>query len=190
MSWDEDGTPHPLAQRRTGRSEQEPDRLPEVRELEVLGWEQAPASALWAFLPYVWPSGDRTWVPDRSTHWAVETGLDGHGHVTGVECAPLSEGDVEQLDAEADGILADLGLPPRPWGRLWLLRPVGSFPTVDAVLGHVRAVAAARGVEERPGAAFLALTRTELAALAAGTRSDSTDSTDSTDRTDSTEGLG
>ncbi|WP_412077525.1 DUF5956 family protein [Streptomyces xanthophaeus] len=177
MSWDEDGTPHPLAQRRTGRSEQEPDRLPEIRELEVLGWEQAPESTLWVFLPYVWPPADRTWIPDRSTHWAVETGLDGHGHITGVECAPLSEADVDLLDVEADGILAELGVPPRPRGRLWLLRPVGAFPTVDAVLGHLRAVAAGRGVEERPSADFLALARTELAALART-------------RTDRTEGLG
>ncbi|MFD3699414.1 DUF5956 family protein [Streptomyces sp. NPDC058646] len=174
MSWDEDGAPHPLAQRRTGRSEQEPDRLPEVRELEVLGWEQAPASTLWAFLPYVWPVRDRTWIPDRSTHWAVETGLDGEGHVTGVECAPLSEADVDLLDGETDAILAGLGLPPRPRGRLWLLRPVGDLPTVEAVLGHLRAVAAGRGVEERPSPAFLALARDELAALA-GTRTERTE---------------
>jgi hypothetical protein len=62
MSWDEDGTPHPLARRRSGRSEQEPDRLPEVRELEALGWEPAPEEAVWVFLPYVWPPADRYWM--------------------------------------------------------------------------------------------------------------------------------
>ncbi|WP_411103464.1 DUF5956 family protein [Streptomyces sp. cmx-4-9] len=166
MSWDEDGTPHPFAQRRTGRSEQEPDRLPEVRELEVLGWEPAPEAALWAFLPYVWPPQDRTWIPDRSTRWAVETGLDGHGRITAVECAPLPGGDVELLEAEADAVLAGLGLPPRPRGRLWLLRPVGSLPAVDAMLAHLRAQAAARGVAQQPSAEFLDLVRAELAALA------------------------
>ncbi|MET9958812.1 DUF5956 family protein [Streptomyces sp. NPDC006326] len=165
--WDEAGAPHPLARRRAGRSEQEPDRLPEVRELEVLGWEPAPEDLLWVFLPYVWPPEHRTWVPDRSTRWAVETRLDGHGHVTGVECAPLPEPDVHQLDREPEEVLAALGLPPRPPGRLWLLRPVGPFPTVGAVLDHLRTLAADRGVQAGAGsAAFLALAGAELAALA------------------------
>lgn len=127
MSWDEDGTPHPLALRRTGRSEQEPDRLPEVRELEVLGWEPAPEDTLWVFLPYVWPPASRTWIPDRSTHWAVRTGLDGHGHITDVEAAPLADPDLHDLDWEAEEVLTGLGLPPRPQGRLWLLRPLRSL---------------------------------------------------------------
>ncbi|MEU9144701.1 DUF5956 family protein [Streptomyces sp. NPDC048349] len=166
MSWDEDGTPHPLAQRRTGRSELEPDRLPEVRELEVLGWEPAPEELRWAFLPYVWPPAARTWIPDRSTHWAVETSLDGHGHITGVEAAPLPEADLHELEGETGTVLAGLGLPPRPEGRLWLLRPVGPFPTVGELLSHLVALAAERGVEAGATAEFLALVRAELDALA------------------------
>lgn len=166
-SWDEGGTPHPLALRRSGRSEQEPDRLPEVRELEVLGWEPAPGETLWAFLPYVWPPAYRTWIPDRSTHWAVETRLDGHGHVTDVEAAPLDDPDLRDLDREDEEVLRALGLPPRPPGRLWLLRPPGSLPTVGAVLDRLREAARERGVEATPSADFLALVRTELAALAA-----------------------
>ncbi|MFE2479839.1 DUF5956 family protein [Streptomyces sp. NPDC059389] len=177
-SWDEDGTPHPLALRRTGRSEQEPDRLPEVRELEVLGWEPAPEDTLWVFLPYVWPPADRTWIPDRSTHWAVETRLDGHGHITGVEAAPLADPDLHDLDREAEEALAALGLPRRPPGRLWLLRPPGSHPTLGAVLDHLRALARERGVEVRPSAAFLALVRAELASQAAGSGSGSESDTE------------
>ncbi|MGR4881355.1 DUF5956 family protein [Streptomyces sp. LARHCF249] len=165
MSWDEDGTPHPLALRRAGRSELEPDRLPEVRELEVLGWEPAPEELRWAFLPYVWPPAARTWIPDRSTHWAVETLLDGQGHITAVEAAPLPEADLHDLEGETDTVLAGLGLPPRPRGRLWLLRPVGPFATVGELLGHLDALAASRGVETRACAAFLALVRAELEAL-------------------------
>ncbi|WP_046777825.1 DUF5956 family protein [Streptomyces yangpuensis] len=160
MSWDEDGTPHPLAQRRTGRSELEADRLPEMRELEALGWEPAPEDLRWVFLPYVWPPAARTWIPDRSTLWAVDTALDGHGHITGVECAPLPEPDLRGLDREADEALAALGLPPRPRGRLWLLRPVGPFPTVAAVLAHLDALTAAAPTADLPS-----LTRTELSAL-------------------------
>ncbi|WKV72776.1 DUF5956 family protein [Streptomyces sp. PCS3-D2] len=160
MSWDEDGTPHPLAQRRSGRSELEADRLPEMRELEALGWEPAPEDLRWIFLPYVWPPAARTWIPDRSTHWAVDTALDGHGHITGVECAPLPEPDLRDLDRETDEALAALGLPPRPRGRLWLLRPVGPFTTVAAVLDHLDALAAAAPSPDVPS-----LARTELAAL-------------------------
>ncbi|MFG2983197.1 DUF5956 family protein [Streptomyces sp. NPDC048258] len=165
MSWDEGGAPHPLALRRTGRSELEPDRLPEIRELEALGWEPAPEELRWAFLPYVWPAAARTWIPDRSTHWAVETSLDGHGHVTGVECAPLPEADLRELDGETDTVLAALGLPPRPQGRLWLLRPVGPFSTVNEVLNYLDATAASRGTEPGLSAAFVDLIRAELAAL-------------------------
>ncbi|MBT2541864.1 hypothetical protein J7E99_14405 [Streptomyces sp. ISL-44] len=168
MSWDEDGTPHPLALRRTGRSELEPDRLPEVRELEVLGWEPAPEELRWAFLPYVWPPAARTWIPDRSTHWAVETSLDGHGHITGVEAAPLPEADLHDLDGEASTVLAGLGIPPRPEGRLWLLRPVGPFATVAELLGHLDVLAAGREVEARASTEFLSLVSAELDALAAG----------------------
>ncbi|MFJ4775498.1 DUF5956 family protein [Streptomyces sp. NPDC088762] len=167
MSWDEDGTPHPLALRRTGRSELEPERLPEIRELEVLGWEPAPEELRWAFLPYVWPPAARTWIPDRSTHWAVETSLDGHGHITDVACAPLPEADLQDLDRETDAVIAALGLPPRPRGRLWLLRPVGSLPTVAAVLDHIDQAAAEHGMRPAPTPEFLGLAATELAALAA-----------------------
>ncbi|WP_216827049.1 MULTISPECIES: DUF5956 family protein [Streptomyces] len=167
MSWDEDGTPHPLAQRRSGRSEQEPDRLPEVRELEALGWEPAPEEAAWVFLPYVWPPADRTWIPDRSTHWAVDTVLDGHGRITDVRAEPLAGPDLRGLDRETDEAVAALGLPPRPPGRLWLLRPVGGFTSVAAVLDHLRGLAAGRGVDPAATAAFMDLVRTGLADLAA-----------------------
>lgn len=97
----------------------------------------------------------------------MDTALDGHGHITGVECAPLPEPDLRDLDREADEALAGLGLPPRPRGRLWLLRPVGPFTTLGALLDHLDDLAGARAVEARPSAAFLALAREELAALAA-----------------------
>ncbi|MGW7098331.1 DUF5956 family protein [Streptomyces sp. NPDC054838] len=167
MSWDESGPPHPLAERRSGRSEQEPDRLPEVRELAALGWEPAPETHAWLFLPYVWPPAARTWVPDRGTRWAVESRLDGHGHVVEVEAAPLPEPDVDLLEAEAAEVIAALGLPPRPHGRVWLLRPVGPFDSVAAVLDHLGELAAARGVDlGHPSPELLDLARTELAALA------------------------
>lgn len=79
---------------------------------------------------------------------------------------PAPASDLHELDREPDEVLAGLGLPPRPPGRLWLLRPVGPFPTVEAVLGHLDALAAGRGVEPGPSTEFLTLARAELAALA------------------------
>ncbi|MFE0007654.1 hypothetical protein ACFVZX_13930, partial [Streptomyces erythrochromogenes] len=56
--------------------------------------------------------------------------------------------------------LAPRAPPPRPRGRLWLLRPVGPFTTVAAVLDHLDALAAAAPSPDLPS-----LARTELAAL-------------------------
>lgn len=95
----------------------------------------------------------------------METSLDGHGHITGVECAPLPEADLHGLDGETDTALAALGLPPRPLGRLWLLRPVGPFATVAEVLAHLDATAAARGTDPGLTTEFLTLAGAELATL-------------------------
>ncbi|MFC6514876.1 DUF5956 family protein [Streptomyces goshikiensis] len=108
---------------------------------------------------------DRTWIPDRSTHWAVDTRLDGHGHVTGVEATPLAEAELHDLDRETEELLDALGLPHRPPGRLWLLRPIGPYPAVGAVLDHLRSVARERGIEFRASPELLSLTRAELATL-------------------------
>ena len=165
MSWDEGGQSHAFGARRSGRSELEPDRLPEVRELAELGWELAPEAPMWVFLPYVWPTVARAWVPDRSTRWEVDTVLDSDGRVTAVECRPLSEGElaVQEQDTVAD--LESAGIPPRPRGRLWLLRPVGRFGDLDGLLDHLCHVAEERGVETRLSAAFTALCAGELGQL-------------------------
>ncbi|MEU3407524.1 DUF5956 family protein [Streptomyces sp. NPDC006670] len=166
MSWDADGGPHPLAGRRSGRSELEPGRLPEVRELEVLGWFLAPEAPMWVFLPFVWPAVARTWIPDRSTRWQVDTTLDGAGRVVDVECHPVTEAEQETLEKDASADLARCGLPPRPADRLWMLRPVGQFDDLDAVLDHLCARADARGVSVGLSAAFVELCAAELQAAA------------------------
>jgi hypothetical protein len=57
------------------------------------------------FLPYIWPPEARTWVPDRSTHWEIDTALDAGGQVITVECRSLSG---EELDGLLDH-LRDVG---------------------------------------------------------------------------------
>ncbi|MFD5417399.1 DUF5956 family protein [Streptomyces sp. NPDC127069] len=166
MSWDAGGSPHRQAGRRSGRSELEADRLPEVRELGELGWVLAPEAPMWVFLPFVWPSHARTWVPDRSTRWQIDTTTDGSGRVVEAECHPVTETEQETQERDALTDLAGVGIPPRPPGRLWLLRPVGGFEDLDAVLDHLCAQAEAHGVPVGLSAAFAALCADELEAAA------------------------
>jgi hypothetical protein len=140
--------------------------LPEVRELVELGWVLAPEAPMWVFLPFVWPPAGRTWVPDRSTRWEVDTVFDGDGRVLDVACRPVAAGERETLEDDAAADLELAGLPPRPRGRLWLLRPVGGFRDVDAVLDFLCARAEERGVLPGLSAAFVELCRRELEALA------------------------
>lgn len=103
-----------------------------MRELAELGWELAPEAPMWVFLPYVWPPDTRTWVPDRSTRREVATTLDSSGHMTAVECRPLPAEESETQERGAATDLTAVGIPPRPRGRLWLLRPVGDFDELDS----------------------------------------------------------
>ncbi|GAA3043845.1 hypothetical protein GCM10017562_00830 [Streptomyces roseofulvus] len=166
MSWDESGVPHRVASRRSGTSELEPDRLPEVRELVEMGWALAPEAPMWVFLPYVWPARARTWVPDRSTRWQIDTTLDATGQILDVECHPLSPGEKETQEEDAAADLAIAGVPPRPRGRLWLLRPVGGLGDLQAVLEHLCAAAEARRVHTGLSVTFTRLCAGELEALA------------------------
>ncbi|MGW1520791.1 DUF5956 family protein [Streptomyces sp. NPDC002287] len=144
----------------------ETDRLPEVRELGELGWFLAPEAPMWVFLPFVWPSDARTWVPDRSTRWQIDTTMDESGRVVDVECHPATETDREIQEGDALADLARAGIPPRPSGRAWLLRPVGHFKDLDAVLDHLCARAEAAGVPIGLSAAFVDLCAAELEAFA------------------------
>ncbi|MBT2446295.1 hypothetical protein J7F03_04195 [Streptomyces sp. ISL-43] len=168
MSWDEDGQPHGFSLRRSGRSEQEPDRLPEVRELRKLGWELAPDAPSWAFLPYVWPQGARTWIRDRSTRWVVETCMDALLAITDVRCEPMTEEELRVITADEGTLLADAGVPAPPAGRLWLLRPVGPFGDLAGLLDHLCARADGEGVDLSLSRSLVALCAKELAALAQG----------------------
>lgn len=166
MSWDVSGLPHRLAERRSGVSELEPDQLPEVRELGQWGWSLAPDAPMWVFLPYVWPPGARTWVPDRSTRWQIDTTLDATCQLLNVACHPVSQAERETQERDADADLARVGIPPRPAGRVWLLRPVGEFKDVEGVLDHLCASAEARGVPVGLSAEFAELCAEELRGLA------------------------
>lgn len=120
----------------------EPDGLPEVAAAGALGWEPAHEAPLWCFLPAVWDHGSRAWVPDRrSRHARV---VHDHGPPRAV---PWSTWDYAEVEADANELLAACGLPPRPFGRLWLLRPPPGFDSMDEVLDHLSDHAVASGEE-------------------------------------------
>ncbi|MFD3872805.1 DUF5956 family protein [Streptomyces sp. NPDC058623] len=149
-------------------TESEPDRLPEVRELGEWGWSLAPDAPMWVFLPYVWPPRARTWVPDRSTRWQIETVLDSANRVIDIVCHPVPESERETQERDATADLARVGIPPRPAGRLWLLRPVGGFEGVEDVLDHLCSGAETRGVAVALSEEFAQLCADELESLAGG----------------------
>ncbi|MFJ7272644.1 DUF5956 family protein [Streptomyces sp. NPDC099050] len=147
-------------------SELEPDRLPEVRELGQWGWSLAPDAPMWVFLPYVWPPDARTWVPDRSTRWQIDTTLDAACRLLDVACHPVSQAERETQERDANADLARVGIPPRPAGRVWLLRPLGGFKDVEGVLDHLCAGAEAQGVPVGLSAEFAEVCAGELRGLA------------------------
>jgi len=110
-------------------SSQVADALPEVLAARSAGWFLAPDAPMWVFLPAVWPASSRVWIPDRSTRSAV------------VWCddepprrEPWSWQVADEVEADMNALLAQCGLPPRPAGRLWLLRPPAGFATLDDAL--------------------------------------------------------
>jgi hypothetical protein len=98
-----------------------PSELPEVAELEALGWASLDdAPGLWA-LPAVWPAHLRCWVPDRRPRIArmVTQTVDGAElDVT----RPATGEEIDELESDRDEYVATLDLPAPPRGRIWLVR--------------------------------------------------------------------
>jgi hypothetical protein len=47
---------------------------------------------------------------------------------------PWSTADYVEMESDANWFIAECGLPPRPPGRLWLLRPPRGFISLDSTL--------------------------------------------------------
>jgi hypothetical protein len=113
--------------------------LPEVAELVAGGWRVAEPSPMWSFLPAAWPPSLRCWVPDRLPRFSRST-LDRGSTVIIPWTAEVGD-DIRRHDLE---VLARVGLPPPPTGRIWLLRSpwpsIGVAPVLSmiAVRSHAR----------------------------------------------------
>lgn len=90
--------------------------LPGVAALLADGWRTL-ADPRAQLLPAVWPAGFRCWVPDRRPHLATQ--FDGV-RSWGVPEALLPS--TTRRAAEEAELVAEAGLPPRPSGRIYLVR--------------------------------------------------------------------
>jgi hypothetical protein len=110
----------------------DPRALPEVVAAIEAGWTPAPEAPLWCFLPAIWPQEDRAWVRDcRVRHLRAQC----EGQPT--RSLPWWAADHADIELDTNGLLSELGLPPRPSGRIWLLRlPRSASLTVDQLLAR------------------------------------------------------
>jgi hypothetical protein len=119
----------------------DPWELPAVRAASEHGYEVAPEAPMWAFLPAVWPRFARTWIPDTRVRY-LRVSCDGEP----TRVVPWSTADYFEIEADANGILAECGLPSRPAGRLWLLQPPPGQPSVEHTLNVLLASAERAGL--------------------------------------------
>ncbi|HVQ17662.1 MAG TPA: DUF5956 family protein, partial [Actinomycetes bacterium] len=138
----------------------DPWELPAVRVAREHGYEVAPEAPMWTFLPAVWPKDARTWIPDTRVRYMR---VSCNGEPTRV--LPWSTADYFEIEAEANGTLADCGIPTRPAGRLWLLRPPPGQPSVEHVLSLLVASAEGRGLQVLATREFVEHVRQELSVM-------------------------
>lgn len=109
-----------------------PDDVAEVAAARRSGYFPAHEAPMWCFLPALWPREARAWVRDRRVRHGTRSSGAGP-----VERVPWTAADYADDEAGTNRFLTELGLPPRPAGRIWVLRPPTAYPTLDAVLGDL-----------------------------------------------------
>lgn len=134
--------------------------VPAVAEARTLGYFPAHEAPLWCFIPAIWPSAARAWTPDvRIRHKT-------RGATAGSRVfLPWSAYDHFSIEDETNLLLARVGLPPRPGGRIWLLKPPPGYDDLDAVLQHVWTSWRSSGGEDLMTPEFVAHAQRELGRL-------------------------
>lgn len=133
--------------------------LPLAIAARMDGFEVAPDAPFWLFLPVVWPVESRAWIRDNRVRHLRTMVKD--------RWVDLPWGTADYLETEADeqSFLQGLGLPRRPPGRVWLLRPPPGCADLDETLQLVTDSARSAGVETEITREFLDHTGRTLRAL-------------------------
>jgi hypothetical protein len=134
--------------------------LPLVQAARAMGYEPAPEAPLWCFLPAIWRNDARAWVRDtRIRHQTVSCGGKPASRV------PWSTADYAEVEADTNDLLGECGLPPRPAGRVWLLRLPPGYFTLDDVMTRLMVAAEAAGADVMASARFVVHVDAELRRL-------------------------
>ncbi len=123
------------------------------------GFEVAPDVPLWLFLPAVWPVESRAWIRDNRVR-RLRTMTNGRW-----ADIPWKTADYFEVEADEQHIIRSYGLPPRPPGRVWLLRPPPGVSDLDQTLHLLSDAARSAGVEADVTPEFLDHTKRTLQAL-------------------------
>lgn len=123
------------------------------------GFEVAPDAPLWLFLPVVWPVESRAWIRDNRIR-RMRTMTEGRwGDV------PWGAADYFEVEASEQELIQAVGLPPRPPGRVWLLRPPPGVGDLDHTLQLLSDSASTAGVTSDVSREFFDHTSRTLRAL-------------------------
>lgn len=117
-----------------------PEELPEVAALMREGWYPLDDAPYTVALPAVWPREHRCWVADRLPRVSFDD--------DGGWARPWSEEDRAWVEDDLESVTRACGLPPRPPGRLWLLRSPWPGLPMDAVLDAIGERMRERGLVE------------------------------------------
>lgn len=138
----------------------DPATLPAVQAAKLLGFEPAPEAPLYCYLPAVWPNHSRAWIRDiRVRHALVSC----NGEPSKRE--PWSTWDYFEVESDVNSSLTHCGFPPRPPGRLWLLKSPPHFASLDATLRHLYTAAESAGLRMDVPADFAAHVAREVELL-------------------------
>ena len=159
VDWGADSDPASY-QRFPPTETEDPSDLPAVRAASDHGYEVAPEAPMWTFLPAVWPPSTRTWIPDTRVRHMQVSCADG-----AIRVLPWSTTDYFEMESDANRTLAECGLPSRPAGRLWLLKPPPGQPSLLHTLSALVASARRAGLQVRWSCEFVKHVQRELPAM-------------------------
>src|SRR6478609_1128301 len=123
------------------------------------GFEVAPDAPLWLFLPAVWPVESRAWVRDNRIR-ELRTMINGQW-----DGLPWGAADYFEVEASEQDVIRSFGLPPRPPGRVWLLRPPPGVSDLDQTVQLLTESARSAGVATEVTLEFFDHTARTLRAL-------------------------